>query len=360
MSGFFQEVVMIPIFIASNTGYSGRTFVSLGLAMKLIDEGYKVGYIKPVGKVPVKKNRGVYDADALFIKDTLGLGEALDVISPYVQTYESQTLLFEGSLKDVKKQVLAAFKSLRGKDFVIIGGASDFFEGSLLGMNALSLLEDMKARLLMVEPWRGEATADSLFGAAKLLGDRFGGGVINKVPVNTMDHVNETVRPFLEKKGVKVFGVFARDRELESATVRQLNEILHGTVVCCETGLDEYVENYLIGAMDVDSALNYFRRIPNKAVITGAYRSDIQLAAMETSTKCIILTGGLPTNDVVIGKAQAKGIPIISVADDTFTTIDKIEISMGKTSIREKRKVERVKDLMATGFDLKRFLKSMK
>jgi BioD-like phosphotransacetylase family protein len=218
----------------------------------------------------------------------------------------------------------------------------------------------MKARLLMVEPWRGEATADSLFGAAKLLGDRFGGGVINKVPVNTMDHVNETVRPFLEKKGVKVFGVFARDRELESATVRQLNEILHGTVVCCETGLDEYVENYLIGAMDVDSALNYFRRIPNKAVITGAYRSDIQLAAMETSTKCIILTGGLPTNDVVIGKAQAKGIPIISVADDTFTTIDKIEISMGKTSIREKRKVERVKDLMATGFDLKRFLKSMK
>ncbi len=351
---------MIPIFIASNTAYAGRTFFALGLTMKLLEEGYKVGYVKPLGKIPVKKGTGVYDADALFIKETLGLGDSLDVISPYVQTYESQTLLFEGRLKEVKKQVLTAFKSLKGRDFVIVGGSSDFFEGSLLGMNAISLLEDMKAYLLMVEPWRGEVTADSLFGAAKLLGARFGGGVINKVPVNTMDHVNGTVRPFLEKKGVKIFGAMPRDAELESVTVRQLNEILNGKVLCCEAGLNEYVENYSIGAMDVDSALNYFRRIPNKAVITGAHRSDIQLAAMETSTKCIILTGGLPTNDVVIGKAQAKGIPIISVADDTFTAIDKIEISMGKTSIRDRRKVERVKEMMDTGFDLKRFLKNMK
>jgi BioD-like phosphotransacetylase family protein len=110
----------------------------------------------------------------------------------------------------------------------------------------------------------------------------------------------------------------------------------------------------------VDSALAYFRRMQNKAVITGAHRSDIQLAAMETSTRCIILTGGLSANDVVIGKAQAKGIPIISVEDDTFTAIDKIEVRMGKTSIREKRKVERVKELMDVEFDIKRFLKSVK
>ena len=134
---------MIPIFVASNAGFAGRTFISLGLAMKLIDQGYKVGYIKPIGKVPVKKGKGVYDADALFIKETLGLEDPLEVISPFVQTYENQTLLFEGRLKDVKKQVLAAFKTLRSRDFVIIGGAGDPFEGSLLGMNTLSLLNDM-------------------------------------------------------------------------------------------------------------------------------------------------------------------------------------------------------------------------
>jgi len=350
---------MIPIFVASNTGYSGRTFISLGLAMKLIEQGYTVGYLKPIGRTPVKKGKEVYDADALFIKETLELDEPLDVISPFVRTYESQTLLFEDGLRDVRKAVLGAFKSLKKKDFVIIGGAGDLFEGSLLGMNALSLLNDMKARLLLVEPWRGEASADALYGAYKFFGERFGGGIINKVPVSAMVHVKETVRPFMEKKGVTVFGVFPRDRSLEAVTVRQLNEILNGKVICCEDRLDEFVENFSIGAMDVDSALAYFRRTPNKAVITGAHRSDIQLAAMETSTRCIILTGGLTSNDVVIGKAQAKGIPIISVNDDTFTTIEKIEVRMGKTSIREKRKVERVKELMDIEFDMKLFLKSV-
>jgi hypothetical protein len=33
---------------------------------------------------------------------------------------------------------------------------------------------------------------------------------------------------------------------------------------------------------------------------------------------------------------------------------------MGKTSIREKRKVERVRQLMDLEFDMKRFLKSVK
>jgi uncharacterized protein len=351
---------MVPIFIASNTGFSGRTFIALGLAMKLIEQGFKVGYMKPIGSVPIKKGKAVYDADALFIKETLGLEDPLEMISPFVQTYESQTLLFEDGIGNVRKIILDAFKSFKKKDFVIIGGASDLFEGALLGANALPLVNDMKASLLMVEPWRGEASADVLFGASRLLGDRFGGGIINKVSVSAVNHVKQTVRPFLEKKGVKVFGVFAKDRALEAVSIRQLNDILNGKVICCEDRLDEYVENFSVGAMDVDSALAHFRRMQNKAVITGAHRSDIQLAAMETSTRCIILTGGLTSNDVVIGKAQAKGIPIISVVDDTFTTIDKIEVRLGKTSIREKRKVERVKEMMDIEFDMKRFLKSMK
>ncbi len=351
---------MVPIFIASNTGYSGRTFISLGLAMKLKEKGYEIGYMKPIGMVPIKRDRYIYDADALFLKETLGLTEPLDVVSPFVLSYETQTLLYQGKIKNAKKQILAALHAFKNKDFVIIGGAGDLFEGALLNINALSLMADMKARVLMVEPWRGDKSADSLFGAYQVIGEHFAGAVFNKVPAHTVEHVKETVQPFLEKKGVRVFGVFPKDNFLESVSVRQLNDILGGKLLCCEDKLDEFIENFSIGAMDVDSALNYFRRTPNKAVITGAHRADIQLAAMETSTKCIILTGGLTTNDVVIGKAQAKGMPIISVPDDTFTTIDKIEVSMGKTSIREKRKVERVRDLMDAEFDMDRFLKSMK
>ncbi|MCI0470014.1 MAG: phosphotransacetylase family protein [Nitrospirae bacterium] len=351
---------MIPIFIVSAKNYSGKTFIALGLLMKLIEEGYKVGYMKPLGKIPVKKGSEVFDADAIFIKDALSLLEPMNVVSPFVLGYETQNLIIQGKIKDAKKKVLAALKSMKGKDFVVISRGADLFDGSALGINALNLSEDMNARVLMVEPWGGESSADSLLGIKEVMGERIIGGIINKVPQSALEHVGTEVKGFLEKKGIKIFGVFKKDSLLESFTVRQLNEILSGRVLCCSERLDEPVENFMIGAMDVDSALSYFRRIPNKAVITGAHRSDIQLAAMETSTRCIILTGGLYTNDVVIGKAESKGIPIISVAEDTFTTVDRIEALMGKTRIRGEGKLKRVSELFNAGFDMKKFMRAVK
>src|SRR5208283_268604 len=161
---------------------------------------------------------------------------------------------------------------------------------------------------------------------------------------------------FIEKAGVPIYGIFRKDKLLEAVTVRHLVDELNGKVLCCEDKLTEFVENFSIGAMDVDSALSYFRRTPNKAVITGAHRTDIQLVAMETSTRCIIITGGLSTNEVVMGKAQSKGIPIISVSLDTFTVVDRIEAVAGRTNIRQKEKQLRIKELINSQFDMDRLL----
>jgi hypothetical protein len=351
---------MLPILIASNSPFAGRTFLAVGLAMKLMDMGHSVGFLKPVGNLPVKAGAETGDADALFVKEILGLPDPLDVISPFLLTVENQALLLQDGINQAQKQALAALRTLRKRDFVIVCGGGDLLEGSLLGLDSLSLAEAMKAAVLMIEPWRGDVSADALFGASALLGERFAGGVFNKVPGGMTGHVKDEAKPFLEKKGVPVFGVIPKDKFLESVTVASLSEILGGTVLCCEDRLDEFVENFLIGAMDVDSALNYFRRTPNKAVITGAHRSDIQLAALETSTKVIILTGGSRTNEVVLGKARSRGIPVLSVPDDTFTTIGKIELRMGKTSIREKRKAERARELIGAGFDMFGFLTKLK
>jgi BioD-like phosphotransacetylase family protein len=206
----------------------------------------------------------------------------------------------------------------------------------------------------------GDGSIDSIVGARELLGGGFAGAVINRVPQKAHDHVKKSVCPYLEKKGITVFASLHRDILLDSISVRQLNEILSGKVLCCEEGIDEFIENFSIGAMDVDSALKYFRRTPNKAVITGAHRADIQLAALETSTKCIILTGGMYTNDVITGKAKMQGVPILSVHDDTFTTVEKIEHVLGKIRIREQKKVLKTKEIIRQEFDFRRFLKELK
>ncbi|MGO9377728.1 MAG: phosphotransacetylase family protein [Dissulfurispiraceae bacterium] len=348
---------MIPILITSNRAKAGKVFFTIGLAQQLMQHGYNVGYIKPLGTIPVKKGNDVYDEDAVFIKEALGLSDPLDIISPFVLSYETQNLLLEGGIKDERKQVMAAFEALKEKDFVLIHGGGDIFEGMALNIDAITMAKEMDARVIMVEPWRGDLSMDTILGGHKIFGLQFCGGVFNKVPETLLPHVKEIVKPFIEKAGVPIYGIFRKDKLLEAVTVRHLVDELNGKVLCCEDKLTEFVENFSIGAMDVDSALSYFRRTPNKAVITGAHRTDIQLVAMETSTKCIILTGGLHTSDVVIAKAQSKGVPIISAETDTFTTVDRIERIMGHTMIREKGKVDRAKEVVSSDFDLDKFLK---
>jgi BioD-like phosphotransacetylase family protein len=348
------------LYIASNTGFSGKSLITLGLGLMLKDKGLSIGYIKPYGKIPLQQGGSIVDADADFMRKALDLKEPAEVVSPFVVTYELQNNLLKGRPSDKFDVVSKALSSITGKDVVLVGGAADLYEGVVFGINGLKLIRHLKAKTLIVEPWNGDSSIDAIVGAKELLGQDFMGAVINKVPEPVHDYIKHSVRPFLEKRGIPIFADLQRDILLDAISVRQLNEILGGKVLCCEEGLDEFIESFSIGAMDVDSALKYFRRTPNKAVITGAHRSDIQLAALETSTRCIILTGGLYTNDVIIGKAKMTNTPIISVHDDTFATVQKIESVLGKISIRDDKKVRKTKEIMEREFDFARLLKDLK
>jgi len=348
------------LYIASTTGFSGKSLITLGLGLMFKDKGLSIGYIKPYGKIPLEQEGRIIDADAEFMRKALDISEPAEVVSPFVVTYELQNNLLKGRPSDKFDEVSSALSSITGKDIVLVGGAADLYEGVTFGINGLKLIRHLKARTLMVEPWNGDSSIDAIVGAKELLGQDFMGAVINKVPEAVHDYIKRSVSPFLEKRGIAVFGTLHRDILLDAISVRQLNEILGGKVLCCEEGLDEFIESFSIGAMDVDSALKYFRRTQNKAVITGAHRSDIQLAALETSTRCIILTGGLYTNDVIIGKAKLTNTPIISVHDDTFATVQKIEAVLGKIRIREQKKVQKTKEIMEREFDLARLLKELK
>lgn len=353
---------MIPIFIASNTGYSGKNFIAIGIVSKLKELGHNVGYMKPVSKTSIKEGKDIYDADAIFIKKALSLPEPMNVISPFALSYETQIVQLRDrdKAKSANRRIMEAFNHMKDKDYLVISGAADIFEGSMLNIDALALINDMKAYVIFVEVWKGVASMDAVYGMQRLIGDRCIGGVFNKVPMNILPYVRESVKPFMEKKGTKIFGVFHKDKFLESVTIRHIIEALNGGILCGEERLDELISNFMIGAMDVDNALRYFSKVPDKVVITGANRADIQLAAIETSTKCIILTGGLYTNEFVLERASARGVAIIAVQEDTFSAVDKIDNILSKTRIREQGKIERVKELFNQEFDLKKLMKSLK
>ena len=98
----------------------------------------------------------------------------------------------------------------------------------------------------------------------------------------------------------------------------------------------------------------YFRRKLNKAVITGGDRTDIQLAALETSTTTLILTGNLQPSPLIIKQAEDFGVSVLLVRENTMETVEAIEQVFGKTRLGQPDKLAEFESLFAENLDFDR------
>ena len=351
---------MRTLFIGSTVGNSGKTMITIGLAPALQESGYKVGFIKPLGKQPTMVGGKVVDADAQFLKEALHLAEPLEQICPVVVTQDLLFKALHGDVGDARARIQKAFEAVSaGKDVVLMGGAGTLADGGFLGIPTLTLIKEFKAPVLLVDPYHNEVCIDCILMAREMLGDALMGVVLNRVTPQALPEVEQIVVPYLAGKSIEVMGVIPLDRLLDSVTVRQLVEILQGKVVCGEAALDEFVERFSVGAMDTGAALGYFQRLPNKAVITGGNRADIQLAALETSTRCLVLTGDQMPNQIIIARAREAGVPIVVVSHDTLTTVEKLESVLGRIRIREAPKVRRAQEVLRERLNHRRIIQKL-
>ena len=78
-------------------------------------------------------------------------------------------------------------------------------------------------------------------------------------------------------------------------------------------------------------------------MVTGGDRRDLQIAALETSTHCLILTGQIaPTKDVLT-LAKDKEVPVLSVATDTLSTVERIDMLFGRLPLNNPDKIPLIK-----------------
>jgi len=344
---------MKALYITSTATFSGKTALCVGLGHKLRCDGFTVGYMKPVSTTARKVAGRVIDEDAQFIKQAFDLAEPLEAIAPIALMPKVVEGILTGEVKtNFMAQLRDAYvKVAQGKDVVILEGGSHCMEGALINLSAPLVADLMNARELVVIRYTSDLVVDDVLGAKALFGGSVIGAVINAVPRQRMRFVQEMVKPYLEERGVRVLAILPQERLLMSISVSQLADCLGGEILSAPGAIDELVEYLMVGAMNVDSALTYFRRKPNKAVITGGDRSDIQLAALETSTKCLILTGNLYPSPLILGRAEEVGVPVIMTKQDTLTTVEIIEQFFGKTRLHQEKKVQRFQEMLNERFD---------
>jgi predicted transcriptional regulator len=126
---------------------------------------------------------------------------------------------------------------------------------------------------------------------------------------------------------------------INKITVGQLAEIISGKIISHQDKSGELVENYMLGAMVVDSGLDYFNRKKNKAAIIRQERLDMQLAALETSTTCLVLSGGGQAPAYrVRQKADSRGIPIITTEAAVDVIVARIDNLLADSKINQGKK----------------------
>lgn len=81
----------------------------------------------------------------------------------------------------------------------------------------------------------------------------------------------------------------------------------------------------VVATMSVESMLE--RLGPDVIVIVGD-RTDVHLAAVEHGAGALIVTGGYPVDPVVIERASACGVTVVSVTSNTFRTVQLINMSI--------------------------------
>jgi len=351
---------MISLYVGSTSGYSGKSLVSMGLGNKLKKDGFRVGYIKPVGILPIKVNDTLTDHDAWRIYRALELSDLIGEICPVVLTPD---LLTKGYLKDIKGlmgKIARAFQRLsENKDIMIVGGYGSIYTGSVIGLEGLKVINRLKSKVVIVVKYEGEWIVDYILQAKKDLKDKFIGVILNKVTPEFMQGVTDYIVPFLKRKNIDILGILPHDSVVGSITVEELNDMLGGKILCGHNSLNKLVEHFLIGAMQVDKAIEYFKKTKNNAVIAGGDRSDIHLSAIESGTECLILTGELYPSEIIVARAEEKDIPILVVRDDTYTVAKKLEKLSVRLRLRDKAKVDRGINLVSENIDFQLLYKKL-
>ncbi|MGQ9500159.1 MAG: phosphotransacetylase family protein [Dissulfurimicrobium sp.] len=344
------------IYVTSTQNFSGKSAICVGLLGRFQREGLKIGYMKPLSTNPKLLDGRTIDEDTAFVKATFNLDDPIEAMSPAILNNRIIEDVLKGVVIDFPRAVNASFKIISdNKDIIILEGGASLREGWFINMSPIQTGASLGARSLVVVPFETEMQVlDDLITARVRLGESMLGAIINRVPASKAKTVEELIKPYLEKKGVPVFAVLPKERLLMAASVAEFLEGLGGELLCAKSYLDELVENLMVGAMSFESALRFFRRKRNKAVITGGDRPDIQLAALETSTRCLILTGGLRPSPMIIGKAEEARVPIILTNLDTMSAIETIENFFGKTHFHQPKKLAYLDDLLKERMDFKR------
>ena len=312
---------------------AGKSFVSIGFIQKLKKEGKKLAYFKPIG-VPIAAFTNKADPDVSFILNTVyKTDHPYDYISPAsIPDAYYVDLVDENNKEEYLQKIKTAYDTIsKDMDYVIVEGNPSIRKFVRIGIDDVSIAQALGIEeLIYVSSESSDRCIDNFFFTKKYFESRNMGilGILfNKIEFEYIARIRELTEEHIVKFKTPVLGIIEKSIQLFSPRVLEIKEQIGGELINDQSsaGLSNLVETFLIGAMNVHSALKYLRLVKRAAFITGGDRTDLAMAALDEDVSVLILTGFIHPDMSVVTAANEKGIPIILSPSDTYTTIRNLE-----------------------------------
>ena len=192
--------------------------------------------------------------------------------------------------------------------------------------------------------------------SAAALGEGFQGVIINRVPTYGARAAETDLKPALEAAGLTVLGIVPEARSLYGITVDDLITRLDARYALQLESGDALVEHVMVGANVLDAedfpaGPEYYSQRSNKAVIGRGDRPDFHWSAIDTPTRCVILTGNFEPIPYLLSKAEERRVPVAVVEKDTLDVMDALEEIFNGPTLDSQTKLTTFTSLVESSLD---------
>lgn len=315
------------ILIAAAEPGTGKSLVTIGLINALLYKAKKIGYFKPIINADPKEKKDIhietvinhfqlpirYEDSFAFTRQ-----EALQFIESESQGEMIDTIIAKYKLSEETFD----FTVMEGSDFSGEGVAIEFELNLLIAKNLCC------PAILVVS---GEhKTAPQILNESLNFLHNFKDHdvqvlamIINKVNPGQAKAVREIFSGQVSQD--TIISVIPADPVLQSPTIKEIFENLNGKLLFGEESLDNPVDHFVTGAMQLPNFLNHIKE--NVLIVTPGDRGDIIVGSLQANLSSsypkvagIVLTAGTMPEEPVMRLIEGlhSVVPILSVDIGTF------------------------------------------
>ena len=337
------------IYIATIEENCGKTIITLGLLRMLLGKTAKVGYFRPVIEdyEEGKKDTHIEMVISYFDLD-IEYNDAFAITKSKLIKKKNN-----GKLGEVVDLIIEKYKKLEDRfDFILVEGTSFTGEGTVieLDMNVL-IAKNLGIPTIIVGSGEGktlEELIDNLnlaYNSFKLKEVEVLAVIANKVQPENLELVTTGLKKNMPES--ILINSIPLISSLNNPTMQEIVEVLDAKVLFGQEYLNNQVNSYSIGAMQLCNYLLHLKE--NNLIITPGDRADIILGALQANESAnyptvsgIVLTGNIIPEDSILKLIEGLSsvVPIITVEGGTYHIANQIGNIKSKIYANNIQKIE--------------------